>query len=496
MSASPKPPVRVRFAPSPTGYLHIGGLRTALYNWLLARKEGGEFLLRIEDTDQSRFVNDAEQDILDALAWAGIDFDEGPGKGGPAGPYRQSERMAMYTRYVDQLRASGYAYVAFDTPEEIDAMREKLVTPENSMPRYDASTRMSMRNELALTRAEVDKLLSDGVPHVVRLKVEPGLSITFQDAVRGEVTFTSDSVDDQILMKSDGMPTYHLANVVDDHEMGISHVIRGEEWLPSTPKHILLYRAFGWEAPIMAHLPLILSPTGGKLSKRNADKQGIRVFVSEYRKAGYEPDALVNFLALLGWNPGTEREMFSLAEMAEAFSLDRVGNSGVQFDVDKLNWFNEQYLRRRSPSDIAAEMRPHLVETYGDLDDAFVEDVVSIMLERMTKAVDLLAFSYFFSDPSTYDEQSVNKRWKDDAADLVAAYADRLADLPEWTDEAMEGALRELAEEKGAGAGRIIHPVRLAVSGVSVGPGLFDLLRVLGPDVVIRRLRRAVEVLG
>lgn len=496
MPASSKSPVRVRFAPSPTGYLHIGGLRTALYNWLLARKEGGEFLLRIEDTDRSRFVEDAEQDILDALKWAGIDFDEGPGKEGPVGPYRQSERMARYSAHVDTLLASGHAYEAFDTPEEIEAMRERWVSAENPMPRYDSTTRMSMRNSLALSPDVVDGFKKEGVPYVVRLQVEPGTRITFTDAVRGEVTFTSDSVDDQILLKSDGMPTYHLANVVDDHEMGITHVIRGEEWLPSTPKHILLYSAFGWDAPVMAHLPLILSPTGGKLSKRNADKQGIPVFVSEYRTAGYEPDALVNFLALLGWNPGTEQELFTLDQMADAFSLDRVGNSGVQFDGDKLNWFNEQYLRSRSPSDIAAEMRPELVEHYGGVDNAFVEEVVAIMLERMTKAVDLLAFTYFFAHPSEYEEQAVKKRWKEDAPDLVSAYADRLSGLPEWTEEALEEALRELAESEGAGAGRIIHPVRLAVSGVSIGPGLFEMLRVLGRDTVVHRLRRAVEVLG
>ncbi len=489
-------PVRVRFAPSPTGYLHIGGLRTALYNWLFARKEGGRFLLRIEDTDRSRFVEDAEKDILDALAWAGIDFDEGPGKGGPVGPYRQSERMDIYASHVDALLASGHAYVAFDTPEEIEAMRERLVSPENPMPRYDATTRTSMRNSLVLPVAEVDRLRGEGVPHVIRLKVVPGHRITFQDAVRGEVTFLSESVDDQILLKSDGMPTYHLANVVDDHEMGISHVIRGEEWLPSTPKHILLYEAFGWDAPVMAHLPLILSPTGGKLSKRNADKQGIPVFVSEYRNAGYEPAALVNFLALLGWNPGTEQEVFPLSEMAPAFSLDRVGNSGVQFDADKLDWFNAQYLRQRSPADIAAEFRPVLVERYGDLDHVSVEDVVSIMMERMTKASDIVGFTYFFADPESYDESSVAKRWKEDASELVAAYADRLAALPEWTEEALDESLRELAESRGAGAGRIIHPVRLAVSGVSTGPGLFALLRVLGRDCVVRRLRRAVVVLG
>jgi glutamyl-tRNA synthetase len=466
-----------------------------LYNWLLARKEGGRFLLRIEDTDRSRFVADAEQDILDALAWAGIDYDEGPGKDGPVGPYRQSERMAVYRKHVTDLLDSGHAYVAFDTPEEIEALRERLVSPENPMPRYDAMTRTSMRNSLVLSTDEVERLMADGVPHVIRLKVEPGNQIHFQDAVRGDVAFTSDSVDDQILVKSDGMPTYHLANVVDDHEMGITHVIRGEEWLPSTPKHVLLYQAFGWDAPVMAHLPLILSPTGGKLSKRNADKQGIPVFVSEYRKAGYEPAALVNFLALLGWNPGTEQEVFSLEEMAEAFSLDRVGNSGVQFDADKLDWFNAQYLRQRRPSDIAAELHGPLTEAYGDVDEAYVEDVVAIMLERMTKAVDVLDFPYFFADVANYDEQAVSKRWKEDAPDLVSAFADRLAELPEWTEDALEESLRVFAESRETGAGRIIHPVRLAVSGVSVGPGLFALLRVLGRDTVIRRLRKAVDVL-
>lgn len=500
------PDVRVRFAPSPTGFLHIGGLRTALYNYLFARASGGRFILRIEDTDRSRLVDEAEDDILDSLRWAGLDWDEGPGHNSEhdaAGydaaeyaPYRQSERSDLYTQYARELIDSGNAYLAFDTEDELEAMRRDLETEKNPNPRYDFMTRERMRNSLTLSSAEVEELVEKGTPYVVRLKVEPGAEVAFDDVVRGRVTFSSDSVDDQVLVKSDGMPTYHLANVVDDHLMAVTHVIRGEEWLSSTPKHVLLYDAFGWDVPAMAHLPLILSPTGGKLSKRNAEKQGIPVSVRDYRAAGYEPAALVNYLAMLGWNPGDDREIFTVDGLVDAFSLERVGQAGIQFDLDKLKWFNEQHLRSRSPGDIAAGVADEVEQKHGQVDHDRLVEITEMMLERISFEHELVELGYFFEDPDSYDEQAVKKRWKDDAAELLRAYGDRLRQSDEWTTERLETELRTVAEENEAGAGRIIHPARLAVSGVSYGPGVFELLHVLGRETVLRRFERAIERLG
>lgn len=486
-------PVRVRFAPSPTGLLHIGGLRTALYNWLLARKTGGTFVLRIEDTDQNRFVEGAEADIRESLAWAGLTVDEGPEAGGDLGPYRQSERTPLYRRAVDALLAGGHAYIAFDTPEEIEAMRERLATKENPTPRYD---RANMTNSLTLDTVEVDRRIAAGEPHVVRLKVPEGESVTFTDLIRGDVTFSTDEVDDQVLVKSDGLPTYHLANVVDDHAMGITHVIRGEEWLSSVPKHVLLYRALGYAPPAFAHLPLILAPTGGKLSKRNADKLGIPVNVRDYRAAGYEPEALINWLAFLGWNPGDEREMFSLDELAEAFSVERIGSSGVQLSMDKLQWFNGQHLRAMEPAEIAARGRQSVVEAHGEVDAERLEAVTALIRERLTLARDLADAGYFFEDPTEYDPKGLKKRWKDDSARLVSLYADRAEALDEWTEASTEAAMRDLAEAEEAGFGRVIHPVRLAVTGTSAGAGMFETLVLVGQEATVRRLRRAAEALG
>ncbi|MEM6328345.1 MAG: glutamate--tRNA ligase [Bacteroidota bacterium] len=487
------PPVRVRFAPSPTGLLHIGGLRTALYNWLLATKTGGTFVLRIEDTDQSRFVEGAEADIRASLAWAGLTIDEGSVEGGPHGPYRQSERTALYREAVDRLLAEGTAYLAFDTPEAIQAMRERLATKDNPNPRYDRAT---MTNSLTLSAEEVQRRTEAGEPHVVRLKVPEGETVTFTDLIRGEVTFSTDEVDDQVLLKSDGLPTYHLANVVDDHDMAITHVIRGEEWLSSVPKHILLYRALGWEPPALAHLPLILAPTGGKLSKRNADTLGIPVNVHAYRDAGYEAEAVVNWLAFLGWNPGDEREMFRLGSLADAFSIERIGSSGVQLSMDKLAWFNGQHLREMTTGEIARRARPAVEARVGAVDDADLVAVAELMRERLTLAKDLADAAYFFEDPTTYDERGLKKRWKDDSARLVALYADRAALLDEWTKASTEAAMRDLAEAEGAGFGRIIHPVRLAVTGTSAGAGMFETLVLVGQEATVRRLRRAAETLG
>ncbi len=488
---------RVRFAPSPTGYLHIGGLRTALYNFLFARRHGGVFILRIEDTDRSRFVDDAEADILSALDWSGLAFDEGPGKPGRVGPYRQSERRALYAEHAEQLVRDGAAYLAFDTPGELDLMRDRLATEANPNPRYDATTRLAMRNSLSLGDEASARLVNDGVPYVVRLRVDPGSDVRFTDSVRGEVTFSTDAVDDQVLVKSDGMPTYHLANVVDDHLMGITHVIRGEEWLPSTPKHMLLYRAFGWEAPAMAHLPLILSPAGGKLSKRNADTLGIPVFTSAYREEGYESSALLNYLAFLGWNPGDDREVYTLEELVQVFSIERVGSAGVHFDVAKLQWFNLQHLRSVDPTEIAARSRPALEAAGITFDASYTARVVALLSERLAFPQDLATtWRWFFDDPVSYEEQGVRKRWKEDSAGLVRTLADRMPSDEGFDHDGLESVLRDLAEERGIGAGRIIHPVRLAVSGVTTGPGLFELLVVLGRDTCVRRLVRAAECLG
>ena len=481
--------VRVRFAPSPTGLLHIGGLRTALYNWLLAEKTGGTFVLRIEDTDRSRFVPEAEGDILDSLAWAGIPIGEGVGAGGgPHAPYRQSERTGLYREAADRLLAQGDAYLAFDTPDELAAMRERNTTPETPSPRYD---RAEGANSLALSADEVQRRLNAGEPHVVRLRVPEGESVTFTDAVRGEVTFATSEVDDQVLVKSDGLPTYHLANVVDDHHMGITDVIRGEEWLSSVPKHLLLYRALGWEAPRMAHLPLILSPTGGKLSKRSADRLGIPVNVRQYREAGFEPEALVNFLALLGWNPGTEQELFSLRALAQAFSVDRIGRSGVQFSMDKLEWFNGQHLRALDPAEIAERARPAVEARYGPVETEQLVQAAALLRERLTYAKDLADADYLFGEPEGYDEKGLKKRWKDDSPRLVALYADAVEALDAFTEETTEQAMRGLAEREEVGFGRIIHPVRLAVTGTSAGAGMFETLVVLGQETVVRRLRKA-----
>ncbi|MDZ4700852.1 MAG: glutamate--tRNA ligase [Rhodothermales bacterium] len=486
--------VRVRFAPSPTGLLHIGGLRTALYNYLFARRHGGAFVLRIEDTDRERFVEDAEQDILDALSWAGMGYDEGPRIGGPFGPYYQSERKSIYKAYVDRLLAEGNAYYAFDTPDELQAMRDRLTTGDNPNPRYDTETRLAMRNSYTIPAAEVKARVDAGEAYVVRLNVPVGKAIQFNDIVRGTVVFQSAEVDDQVLMKSDGMPTYHMANVVDDHLMHISHIVRGEEWLSSTPKHILLYRALGWEPPQTAHLPLILSPNGGKLSKRNADKMGIPVNVRQYRELGYEPEALVNYLAFLGWNPGVEQEVFSLDELVEVFSLERIGKGGTQYSPDKMNWFNQQHLRRLDDAVLAERIRPDLQAAGLEADEAYLRRVAGLMKDRITFLRELTTtWRFFFEEPAGYDPDGVAKRWKSDSPALLDAFAARLEALPDFTAAGCEEQLRLLGEERGAGAGRIIHPVRLAVSGITHGPSLFELLETLGRDTCVRRLRLAIE---
>ena len=495
--AFPDNRIRVRFAPSPTGLLHIGGLRTALYNYLFARQKGGDFILRLEDTDRERFVPEAEKNIIDALRWAGLDYDEGPDKEGPAGPYRQSERKAFYARHVQALIDGGHAYYAFDTPEELDAMRERLRADGHASPRYDASTRTQMKNSFTLPAGEVEARLARGDAHVVRMNVPENRTVQFDDVVRGTVIFSSDQIDDQVLLKSDGLPTYHLANVVDDHMMRVSHIIRGEEWLSSTPKHILLYEFLGWEPPVMVHLPLIHSPSGGKLSKRNADKMGIPINVHAYREAGYEPEALVNFLAMLGWNPGTEQEIFSLEELVQAFSLERIGSAGVQFNLDKLKWYNQQYLRAFEIDEVRRRVVPWLEREGIEAKPEYLDRVIALMIERIDMVSEFAEQArYFFADPVDYDEKGVKKRWKVDSADLLAEYARRLEAADTIDATFCEETLKAVVEEREVGVGRLMAPLRLAVSGVMQGPGLYDIIATLGKETTLRRIKKAAEKLG
>ena len=492
--------VRVRFAPSPTGMLHIGGLRTALFNYLFAKHHKGSFVLRIEDTDQARYVPDAEADIITSLKWAGLNVDEGPETGGKFGPYRQSERSELYAKYAAKLVEDGHAYYAFDTAEEIDDMRHRLQSPDNPSPKYDSVTRMGMKNSLTLPGDEVKRKLESGDPHIIRLKVPEGETIRFDDLIRGDVSFESRGLDDQVLLKSDGLPTYHLANVVDDHLMEISHVIRGEEWLSSAPKHILLYRYLGWEPPAMAHLPLIMSPKGGKLSKRNAEELGIPINVRDYIAGGYEPAAVINFLAYLGWSTGDDREILTPDEMIADFSLDRVSKSGAIFDLKKLEWYNEHYLRAMPVPQLAGRVREVAErEGYTGLTDAYLETVVLLMVERSVRLPDIVEQGRFlFEAPQTMDEVAVTKAWKENTGELVAEFRDKIAVLSEteFTAEQVKAVLSGVVEAKGIGFGKLMLPVRLAVTGAGSGPDLFQTVALLGREEVIGRINRALDQLA
>jgi glutamyl-tRNA synthetase len=493
-------PVRVRFAPSPTGFLHIGGLRTALYNYLFAKSHtGGKFILRIEDTDQSRYVEEAEDDIIRSLEWCGIVVDEGPQNPGEAGPYRQSERKEIYHKYGKELIDSGHAYYAFDTTEELDRMRERLQKSGNPSPKYDAVTRQSMKNSLTLPQDEVTKKLEAGEEYVIRLKVPRRETIRFEDIIRGHVSFESKGLDDQVLIKSDGMPTYHLANVVDDHLMKITHVIRGEEWLSSTPKHILLYSAFGWEPPQMAHLPLIMSPTGGKLSKRKAEEEGIPVNTKEYIKSHYEPEALVNFLAYLGWSPGDDSEIHSLNELSRLFTLERVSKGGAVFNHKKLMWYNEHYLREQSNKVLASRLREISKEGKIKLpDDDYLEKSIELLKERVSKVDELLSMgSFFFEDPKEYDQNAL-KKWKEDSPVLVNEYKSKIEDLSDDQFEAvkLKSLLEEVISANEVGFGKLMMPLRIAVTGQGFGPDLFASMELLGKETVLRRIESALQNLS
>lgn len=500
--------VRVRFAPSPTGPLHIGGLRTALFNYLFARKYKGTFILRIEDTDQLRFVPGAEEYIRESLKWCGIEPDEGVGKGGDYAPYRQSERKEFYREHAENLALSGYAYYAFDTADELNKIRADYESRGETF-RYDASVRNDLRNSLNLPDSEVKKLIEEGAPYVIRFKFNPEQEIVMNDVVRGKVSVLSSTLDDKVLFKSDGMPTYHLANVVDDYLMKITHVIRGEEWLPSLPLHVSLYRALGWEdsMPQFAHLPLILKPTGkGKLSKRDGDKGGFPVFPLEwkdpesgevsagYRESGYFPEACINILALLGWNPGGEKEIFSLEEMVEAFELSDVGKAGAKFDPDKAHWFNHKYMQIKDVSDIADEFYKILEKKNIDAEREKVEKVVKLVRERADFISDIWDNAdFFFIAPEEYDKKTVKKRWKENTPKMMEELMEVLESCEPFNSASLENKVKPWIQEKEYGMGAVMNAWRLCLVGASRGPGVFDIAEIIGKEETLSRIERAIE---
>ena len=500
--------VRVRFAPSPTGPLHIGGVRTALYNYLFARQHGGELVFRIEDTDSNRFVPGAEEYIIEAFRWLGIKFDEGVSFGGNYGPYRQSERRDIYKKYVQQLLDAGKAYIAFDTPEELEAKRQEIANFQ-----YDARTRMQMRNSLTMDAAVVEQLIADGKQYVVRFMIEPGQEVHINDLIRGDVRIMSDILDDKVLFKSaDQLPTYHLANIVDDHLIEITHVIRGEEWLPSAPLHVLLYKAFGWEdtMPRFAHLPLLLKPEGkGKLSKRDGDRLGFPVFPLEwhdpktgevssgYRESGYFPEAVINFLAFLGWNPGTEREMYSLDELAQLFDITKCSKAGARFDYQKEIWFNHEYILAKSAQEIAGIFAPIVAENGVDESMERITKVVEMMKDRVNFVKELWPLcKFFFVAPTEYDEKTRKKRWKEDSAQQLTELMEVLEGIDDFSIENQEQIVHQWIEQKGYKLGNIMNAWRLTLVGEGKGPGMFDISAFLGKQETLDRMKRAIETLG
>lgn len=501
--------VRVRFAPSPTGPLHIGGVRTALYNYLFAKKQGGDFILRIEDTDQTRFVEGAEDYIVEAFRWLGIKFDEGVGIGGEFGPYKQSERKDIYKSYALELVEKGMAYYAFDTPEELEEKRKEAESEKKTF-QYDCKTRQGLRNSLSLSEEETQGLIASGMPYVIRFRFPEDEMIEFDDLIRGHVKMNSSLLDDKVLYKSDGMPTYHLANIVDDHLMEISHVIRGEEWLPSCPLHVMLYRAFGWEStmPQFAHLPLLLKPEGsGKLSKRDGDRLGFPVFPlqwvdpktketsSGYRESGYLPQAVVNMLALLGWNPGTEQEIFSLEELVEAFSIDRISKHGARFDLEKAKWFNHQYLQKLDNASLTEVFLQDLKQRGIECDFAKAETIVGLIKERCSFAKELWDNGdYFFVAPESYAEKALKKRWKEGTSERMTTIASLLRDIENdnWAQKA-EDFLMDYIKENELNMGQIMNSIRLAVVGDTRGCSMLDIFAVLGKDESLRRISVAAD---
>ena len=504
--------VRVRFAPSPTGPLHIGGVRTALYNYLFARKMGGKMLLRIEDTDQNRFVPGAEEYILESLRWAGIQIDEGQGVGGPDAPYRQSERRGIYQTEARRLVEEGKAYYAFDTADELDAMRQRLEAANAPAAQYNAITRMQMQNSLTMKPDEVRARTDAGEPHVIRLKTPRKEEVRLNDLIRGWVNVHSSAIDDKVLLKSDGLPTYHLANIVDDHIMGITHVIRGEEWLPSAPLHVLLYRYLGWEdtMPQFAHLPLLLKPEGnGKLSKRDADLGGFPIFPLQwtdpatgvvgrgFREDGYLPEATVNFLALLGWNPGTEQELFTMDELIASFDLTQVHKAGARFDIQKAQWFNHQYIRQQ-PNDQLAPTVQQQAEAVGfDCSLEKAEKIAALLKGRVNFAREIFdEAATIFHAPTTYDAAIAAAKWNDDAIRAVTAFRDALnAFEGEFVADAIKNALADAMQQAGIKQGKIMQAMRLALTGAGTGPDLMLTMEIIGKDETVSRLERALETL-
>jgi glutamyl-tRNA synthetase len=498
-------PVRVRFAPSPTGPLHMGGVRTALYNYLFAKRNNGTFIIRIEDTDQTRFVEGAQDYIMDAMSWCGITPDEGPGIGGDFGPYVQSERQAMYMPYAEQLVRADKAYYAFDTSEELDEVREQAKLMKMPNWQYNSVTRMSMKNSLTLPADEVEQRIAKGEPYVIRFKMPRNEDVRFEDIVRGWVVVNTNNIDDKVLFKSDGMPTYHLANIVDDHTMEISHVIRGEEWLPSAPLHVLLYEAFGWEAPRFAHLPLLLRPDGnGKLSKRDGDRLGFPVFptnwttadgelYSGYREKGYHPGAFINMLALLGWNPGTNQEIFNLSELVDVFTLERVSKAGAKFDAEKTKWFQQQYLRATPDKELAKELSKFITT---DKSDDYLSHVCRLMKERATFVQDIIEEGlYFFQAPKEYDETTISKKWKEDTTEVMTNWLKQLKDVEKFNASTIENLFKSYIESIGLGIGAVLPIFRVLTTGKGMGPSMFEIAELLGKEETIQRMEKGIEII-
>ncbi len=503
--------VRVRFAPSPTGPLHIGGVRTALYNFLFARKNNGKMILRIEDTDQTRYVKGAEQYLIDSLKWSGIEIDESVVHGGKFGPYRQSERKKLYLPYAEQLVRDGFAYYAFDTTEELNSMRERMKAAGVISPQYNAAIRSTMQNSLVLSENEVQKKIKSGEKYVIRIKIPRNEEIKLHDAIRGWVVVKTNNIDDKVLFKSDGMPTYHLANVVDDYLMKISHVIRGEEWLPSAPLHMLLYKYLGWDnvIPKFAHLPLILKPDGnGKLSKRDGDRLGFPVFpiqwinpenkekVLGYKESGYTREAFINMLAFLGWNPGNNQEIFSIDELIKKFSLEKVGKSGAKFDFNKTKWFNQQYIRAKTKEELANELMPILEEKGVSFKIDYVANVCEQLKERATFIKDMWnEGKYYFIAPTSYDEKTINKKWKEGTSKHMIEFKQRLSELTVFSSKNIEEVFNLFLQENVLKVGDFLPVFRVSLTGLSMGPPLFDIASLLGKENTIKRLEQALKTI-
>ena len=500
--------VRVRFAPSPTGPLHIGGVRTALYNYLFAKKNNGTFILRIEDTDQTRYVANAEKYIIDSLNWCNIPFDEGPGKNEKFGPYRQSERKEIYKKYAEILLEKGWAYYAFDTAESLDFLRkEHEENGKTFIYNWHNRTKGKLINSLILTEEEVQKKIQNGDDFVIRFKSPQDEILEMEDEIRGKISIDTNTLDDKVLFKSDGMPTYHLANIVDDHLMEITHVIRGEEWLPSMALHILLYRAFDWKAPKFAHLPLILKPVGkGKLSKRDGDQLGFPVFplaykndetgdVSRgYKEDGFFEDGFINMLALLGWNPGTEQEIFSLQELIQVFDLKRVSKSGAKFNPDKTKWFNQQYMQQKSVVELANLYKPILKEKGIERDKNMIEKVVSLVKERAVFVADFWELSnFFFEAPITFDEKAVAKNWKEDTSSIMKQLLNVIIKIDDFSSQNTEVIIKDWITKNEIGFGKVMQPLRLSLVGEMKGPHLFDIMEIIGKQETIQRIESAIK---